>query len=251
MTGLFPLLKKEILEQIRTHRLLIVGAVFLLFGLITPLTLKYLPEIIRLAGEQIPLEIPPPTAVQSLVEYAGTIGQTGILITVLIAMGSIAGELRNGSAVLTLSKPVSRTAFVTSKLIAMSITFLISLIVASLFCYGYTIWLIGPGDALSFIGLNLLLSVFLVFCLAVTLLFSSLFKSSLAAGGVAIAVLIGQAGLSAIPYVGDYFPARLLSWGTGMLNGSTDTYWWTLGITVVLVILCVYLAQRILKTREL
>jgi ABC-2 type transport system permease protein len=250
MTGLIPLFKKEIKEQYRTHRLLIVGGVFLFFGLTTPLTLKYLPEIIRLAGEQIPLEIPPPTAAQSLAEYASTIGQLGILIAVLIAMGSVAGELRLGTAIITLSKPVSRAAFIISKLMAMSITFLVSLVIASLFCFGYTVWLIGPADTGAFIGLNLLLALFLVFCLAVTLLFSSLFRNSLAAGGVAIAVLIGQAAFSAIPRIGDYFPTRLLSWGTGMLNGNTDTYWWALGITVIAVVLCLYLAQRILNTKE-
>ena len=250
MTGLIPLFKKEIKEQYRTHRLLIVGGVFLFFGLTTPLTLKYLPEIIRLAGEQIPLEIPPPTAAQSLAEYASTIGQLGILIAVLIAMGSVAGELRLGTAIITLSKPVSRAAFIISKLMAMSITFLVSLVIASLFCFGYTVWLIGPADTGAFIGLNLLLALFLVFCLAVTLLFSSLFRNSLAAGGVAIAVLIGQAAFSAIPRIGDYFPARLLSWGTGMLNGNTDTYWWALGITVIVVVLCLYLSQRILNTKE-
>ena len=64
MTGLGALLRKELLEQIRTYRLLIVGGVFVFFGLTTPLMLKYLPQIIKLAGTEIPMEIPPPTAVQ-------------------------------------------------------------------------------------------------------------------------------------------------------------------------------------------
>ena len=191
MTGLTSLLKKELKEQLRTHKLLIVGAIFLFFGLTTPLMLKYLPQIIQLAGEQIPVNIPPPTAVQALGEYAGTIGQLGVLMAVLIAMGSIANELRHGTAVMVLSKPVSRAAYVNAKLMAMSITFLASMIVASLFCFGYTYWLIGKADTLPFVGLNLLLGLFLIFCLAVTVLFSSIFKSAPAAGGLAIAVLIG------------------------------------------------------------
>jgi ABC-2 type transport system permease protein len=85
--GLVPLLKKEIKEQWRTYRLVVVGGIFLIFGISTPLMLKYLPEILELAGEGLTIEMPPPTAAQSLAEYAGTIGQVGALIAVLVAMG--------------------------------------------------------------------------------------------------------------------------------------------------------------------
>jgi ABC-2 type transport system permease protein len=251
MKGLGPLLKKEVKEQLRTHKLVIVGGIFLLFGITTPLMLKYLPQILKLAGEQIAIDIPPPTAVQSLAEYASTIGQMGILVAVLVAMGSIANERRHGTAVMMLSKPVSRAAFVSAKLMAMSLTFLVSLTVASLFCFGYTVWLIADASVWAFVSLNLLLGLFLVFSLAVTLLFSSVFRSSIAAGGLSIAVLITQAGLSAVPLIGNYMPGKLLGWGTSLLTGDGDSYWWALGITVVLVGLCLYLSQRLLKNRDL
>jgi ABC-2 type transport system permease protein len=251
MKGLAPLLKKELREQLRTYRFLIVGGIFLLFGITTPLTLKYLPEILRLAGEDIIIEFPPPTAVQSLAEYASTIGQMGLLVAVLIAMGSIANELRQGTAVMTLSKPVSHAAFVSAKLIAVSLTFLVSLTVASLFCFAYTVWLIEDASIWAFAGLNLLLGLFLVFCLAVTLLFSSFFKSSVAAGGLSVAVLIGQAGLSAVPLIGNYMPGKLLGWGTNLLASRGDSYWWALATTIVAIWLCLYLSQRLLKNRDL
>jgi ABC-2 type transport system permease protein len=250
MTGFIPFLKKELLEQLRTHRLLIVGGVFLFFGLTTPLLLKYLPDIIKLSGQNLTMEIPPPTAAESLTEYAGTISQLGILIAVLVAMGAVANEIRSGAAVITLSKQITRAAFILAKLTAMSATFLVSLIAASFICFGYTGWLIGAGNGLAFFELNLLLAVFLVFCLAVTVLFSCLFRSSLAAGGIAIGVVIILSVLSAVPVIGDYLPGKLLGWGTGLLN-SGPAYWWALGITCAVIILCVYLAQRILKMREL
>jgi ABC-2 type transport system permease protein len=252
MKGFTPLLKKEIREQLRTYRLVIVASVFLLFGISNPLTIKYLPEIIKLAGDQqINIQFPTPTAVQSLASYAGDIGQIGVLVVVLIAMGCIATELRSGTAVLTLSKPVSRTAFVSAKLIAMSLTFLVSMIAASLACFGYTVWLIEGSSVLPFVGLNLLLGLFLVFCLAVTVFFSSLFKNSLAAGGIAITVLTGQGLISAIPIVGKYMPGKLLSWGTNLVSGIGDNYWWSLATTFVAIGLCVYFSQRFLKNRDL
>lgn len=250
MKGFGALFKKEIMEQLRTYRVVVVGGVFLLFGLTTPLLLKYLPEFIKLAGEQMQVTVPPPTAAQSLVEYSGTIGQIGVLVAVLVVMGCVANELQRGTAVITLSKPASKAAFVTAKLAAMSLTFLASLAVASAVCLGYTVWLIGPADARSFFALNLLVAVFLVFCLAVTVLFSSLFRSSLAAGGISIALLVAQAGLSVLPFIGDYMPGKLLGWGNALFGG-TKSYWPAFAITVILTVLCVYLAQRALRNKEM
>jgi len=250
MKGLMPLLKKEITEQLKTYRFLVLVCVFLLFGISTPLMLKYLPELMKIAGEGMEINFPPPTALEALVSYAGNISQIGIFVIVLVAMGGIANELQRGTALMILSKPVSRTAFVTAKLLAMSFTSLSALVLSSLVCFGYTVWLIGGADASDFIGLNLLLGVFIVFSIATTLLFSSMFRSSLAAGGIALGVLIGQAILSALPYIGKYMPGQLLGWGNQILT-SGDAYWWSLLVTVALIALFVYLAQHTLGRKDI
>jgi ABC-2 type transport system permease protein len=246
MKGFAPLLKKEIREQFKLYRLVIVGGIFVFFGISDPIMLKYLPEILKLAGSgNLNIQIPTQT------EYAGNIGQIGVLVAVLVAMGCIANELKSGTAVMTLSKPVSRSAFVSAKLLAMSMTFIVSMILGSLFCFGYTVWLIQGAAVMPFVGLNLLLGLFLVFCLSVTLFFSSLYKSGLAAGGLAISVVIVQAIISSIPVIGNFMPGKLLSWGTDLLTGSGTGNWWALGITVVAIGLCLYFAQRLLKNRDL
>lgn len=253
MKGLVRLLAKELTEQLRTYRLLVVGSIFVFFGITTPLMLKYLPEIIKLAGagDQIPVNIPPPTAVQSLVEYSGNIGQIGALIAVLVAMGSVANEVQRGTAVIVLSKPVTRAAFITAKLSAMSLTFIVSTVVASVFCFGYTVALIEPASVGPFVLANALLALFLIFSLAVTLLFSSLFTSSLAAGGVSMGVIVAQAGLSVVPVIGKYMPGKILGWGNALISGDHTPYWWALGVTLVLTPLCVYFAQLALKKKDI
>jgi ABC-2 type transport system permease protein len=174
-----------------------------------------------------------------------------VLVAVLVAMGSVSNELQRGTGVITLSKPVTRSAFVTAKLAAMSMTFIASMAAASVFCFAYTSLLIGSADAVSFLGLNVLLGLFFVFCLAVTVLFSSMFRSSLAAGGIALGILVAQAGFSVLPLVGDYMPGKLLGWGTNLVIGGREVHWWALAITVVLIVLCVYLAQRVLGKKEM
>ena len=58
----FVALRKELFEQWRSYRLLIVLAVLLVFGLTSPLLAKLTPEIVRLMpeGEEISALIPPP-----------------------------------------------------------------------------------------------------------------------------------------------------------------------------------------------
>jgi ABC-2 type transport system permease protein len=115
----------------------------------------------------------------------------------------------------------------------------------------YTNLLIEEINAIAFFQSNLLLGLFLVFCLAITVLFSCLFRSSLAAGGIAIAVVISQMVMSGVPVIGDYLPGKLLEWGTGIITGIGQSYWWALGITIVLMVLAVYIGQYSLKRREI
>jgi ABC-2 type transport system permease protein len=252
MKGFAPLFKKEIREQFKLYRLVIVGSIFLFFGLSAPISLKYLPDLLKMAGDGgLQIQLPVPTAAMSFSSYAGNIGQIGALVAVLVGMGCIANELKSGTAVLTLSKPVSRSAFVVTKLLALSLTFMVSLTIASLVCLGYTVWLIQDAAILPYLGLNVMLGLFLVFCLSVTVFFSSLFKSSLEAGGTALGVIILQAIISAIPVIGKYMPGKLLDWGNNLLIGSDLSYWWALGITVAAIGASMYFAQHLLKKRDL
>ncbi len=251
MTGIGALLRKEFKEQYRTHRILIVGAVFAIFGLAAPLLIKFLPELIKLSGEAMPAQLPVPTATESFTNFASFMIQLGMVVAVMVGMGAVSNELRHGTAVITLSKPVSTAAFVTAKLISVSSTFVLALSLASALCYIYTTQLIEHSEAATFLQFNLLLALHLVFSLAVTLFFSCLFKSSLAAGGMAIAVIIGQSMMSGMPFIGNYLPGKLLGWGTNLLAGATQTYWPTVGVTVGLIVLAVFLGQRALKTKEI
>lgn len=251
MSGFGALLKKEFKEQLRTHRLLIVSAVFAVFGLATPLLLKYLPELLQLAGEDIQLEIPPATAAAVFGEYANTLSQVGVLLAVLLAMGAVAHERERGVAAMILSKPVGSMAYLAAKLVATSATFIAALAIGAGACYLYTVLLIEQTAASGFVAMNLLLVLFFVFCLAVTLLCSSQFRSSLAAGGVALGVLVGQALLTQIPVVGEYLPGTLISWGTGLLSGPYPTAWPAVATSVVGIGACLLLARRALWRQEL
>jgi len=78
-----------------------------------------------------------------------------------------------------------------------------------------------------------------------------MFKSSLAAGGISIGIIICLALISTLPVIGNYLPGKLLTWGNNLLSGSGDSYWWALIVTVGIMGLCLYLAQYVLKKKEI
>lgn len=253
MSGFWVLLRKEFREQFKTSKVVIVAAVFLFFGLGTPLLTKYTPELIKAVGTGgITIEMPTPTSGDSLTEYTSTMSQFGVLMAVLVAMGAIAKEVETGTAAMVLSKPVGRLAFILAKLKAEGFTFLVALILGGLACWGYTVILFGDANALGFLYQNLLLGLFFALCLGVTLFFSSLMKSQLAAGGLALAFIIFLSAISGLPWVGRYLPGALIDWGNRLvLKTPGEAEWGAVAVAVLLVGLSVCLTWLSLRKKEL
>ncbi len=253
MSGFWVFLRKELKEQFKTSKVIIVAAVFLFFGLGTPILTKYTPELIKAAGTGgITIEMPIPTSADSLIGYTSNMVQFGVLIAVLVAMGAIAKEIETGTAAIVLSKPVGRLAFILAKLKAESFTFLVALVLGGLACWGYTFILFGDANALGFLYQNLLFGLFIVFCLGVTLYFSSLMKNQLAAGGLALALIIFLSAISNLPWIGRYLPGQLINWGNRLVLKAPGSSGWPAVISVALITgLSVYLTWASLKKKEL
>ena len=151
-------LRKELMEQWRTYRLLVVVAVLLLFGgFIAPLTAKYTPELIEVlapGGSDIAQLIPEPTASVAVQEYIESISQFGALVVLLVTMGAVAGEKAKGTAALVLVKPLPRGAFLGAKFVALGVTIAFGLLIAAVACYYYTLVLIESMDISSWLALN-------------------------------------------------------------------------------------------------
>ena len=113
MTGFRVLLGKELLEQWRTLRLPVIAAVFVLIGLGSPLLARFTPELVEaLGGAQFQIILPPPTTADAVDQLIKNVSQFGILVAVLLAMGSVATEKERGTAGLILTKPAGRGALV-------------------------------------------------------------------------------------------------------------------------------------------
>ena len=246
--------RKELLQQARTKRLLIVVAVFVLFGLTSPLLAKFTPELLSSipGAEQFADLIPEPSVADALAQYIKNLTQFGFILAVLLGMGAVAGEKERGTAALILSKPLPRWAFLLSKFVAQVAVYVLALGIAALGAYYYTFILFGPVDIGSFALLNLLLLLWLLTFVAVTLLGSVLGKSTSAAAGIGLggAVLLLLAG--SLPQVGPLAPGGLVTWAS-QLGAGVDPVTANGGaaaMALVIVLLSLICALAAFETQE-
>lgn len=227
-------LRKEWMEQRRTHRLLISVVVLVFFGLLSPLTARYTPDLIKLLpnGAAMAQLIPPPTIKDAFGQYLKNVSQFGIVLALLLTMGAVAGEKERGTAAMMLVKPLPRGAFLGAKFLAIGGTFSMGLTAAAVAGYYYTTLLFEAPDPLRWVALNGLVFGYLMVPVAVTLFFSVLAKSQAAAGGMAFGTLALLAVLGAIPDLGAYLPGQLLGWAGAVMTGAAPAHWPALGVSL-------------------
>lgn len=116
MNGYWAFVKKEFLEYARTYKLLILGLVFLLFGLMNPLTAKFTPDLLGvLAPEGLQITLPEPTALDAWAQFFKNVSQIGLIVLVVLFSGMLATEFAKGTLVQMLTKGLSRSAVLLAK----------------------------------------------------------------------------------------------------------------------------------------
>ena len=125
-------------------------------------------------------------------------------------MGAIASERASGTAAMTLSKPVTRLAFVAVKFLGIVFSIYLALAVASGIMFVATAILIDTWSAWRFFLFMGVIGVYLVFNGSVAFFWSGMFSRQLLAGGLAILIFFVLSALSGIPKTGDYWPIQLI-----------------------------------------
>ncbi|HEY5629750.1 MAG TPA: ABC transporter permease subunit [Candidatus Limnocylindrales bacterium] len=209
--GFSVLFAKELREAWRTRRLPLVAILFVLVGLVSPLTAKFLPDILKAAlGDQmkgIPMPIADATA--GLEQLQKNLGQLGALAAIALAMGSVSGELDRGTAALVLAQPVGRPAFLAAKLAAIGVVLAIATALSVIVAWVYTAILFEPLPVGGWVALAALDWLALFAWAALTLWASAATGSTTAAAGLGFVGLIVLSLAAVIPLVDQWLPSGL------------------------------------------
>jgi ABC-2 type transport system permease protein len=253
MTGFGVLLRKEIREQVRTLRLLVVVIVFAMLGIGSPVLARYTPELVKaLAGSQFKLEVPPPTIADAVAQLLKNLGQVGILAAVLLSMGSVATEKERGTAALLLTKPASRGAFLSAKLAGIAFTLGTGVVAAGIGGYIYTALLFSAPSVPGYAAMAGLLFLSLLAYASLTFLGSTLARSPLPAAAFGVGAVVLVAAVGALPRIGPYAPGNLTGPASALaLDRAQDTLAGPLLSTVALIVAAYLLSWLAFRRQEL
>lgn len=213
---------KELKELWKTYKFLILWAVLLLFGMLSPLFAKLTPELFSQIdlGLGAPLQLPDATFLDAYVQFFKNMTQICLIVLVLVLSGTIPHELKSGTAVLMLSKGLSRSSFILSKYTAALLCWAAGYALSAAVCFGYTQFLF-PEQSPKSLGMALfalwLFGAFLLACVAFGgVLFSQAYAGALLTGGAVVVCYL--AGL--IPGVKRFSPTFLASCNLELISGA-------------------------------
>jgi hypothetical protein len=86
----------EWLRMTRTPRAIALGATYLVFGLLGPVTARYAQEIFNRVESGVQVIMPAPAPKDGIANYIGQVSQTGLIVVVVITAGALAFDARRG-----------------------------------------------------------------------------------------------------------------------------------------------------------
>lgn len=182
MRQLVTFTKKEFVELKRTNKLLVLGIVFLLFGIMNPAIAKLTPWLMETMANELEssglfVKEVVVTALDSWMQFFKNIPMA-VIVFVLMFSGILTNEYQKGTLINMVTKGLSRWKIIVSKLIVM----LAAWSIGYWMCFGVT-YVYNEYYWDNSIAKNLLPSVFVIYILGIwfttmIILFSSIFRTN-------------------------------------------------------------------------
>ncbi|BDO41661.1 ABC transporter permease subunit [Cellulomonas sp. NTE-D12] len=253
MTGFSVFARKEASEILRTWRLWVLPGILAFFALTGPPLARYTPQIVQaVAGNQLAgFTVPEPTYLDSYAQWAKNLTQIALLALVIIYGGLVSAESRSGTAVLVLTKPVSRSAFVLGKALVNAGFVAVLLVGGTLMTWGLTAAFFGTAPGSGLWGSALVWLVLAVQFIALMTLLSVLIGSAAGAAGAGLGVYVLLSIASIWKPLARYSPAGLPTQATALAAGTEASALWPVVTSLVLSVLLVAAAALVFRRKEL
>lgn len=244
MSRFSVLLQKEWREQTRSLKFLWIPLVFIILGVLEPLTNYYLPEIMKSVGN-MPKEAeflwPEFTGEEIFMSVLGQYQSIGILVIVLAFMGTISGERKTGTATLLYVRPISYQSYFLSKWLVVN-----GIVLGSMFCGFIAAWyyisiLFNNVSAGQLFGFMAIYGVWIIFVVTVVIACSAAFSTGIAATLSLIVTLVFPLIDSLIGKYWTISPWKLPMYAPYAFEANAElaNMWWSAGVTMILIIILI------------
>lgn len=256
MKALLALTNKEIMEHTRSARLLILGIIFILLGIMNPAIAKLTPWLFELLADSLAesgviVTDVSVSAMDSWVQFFKNI-PIGLIGFVLLESNIFTKEYQSGTLILSLTKGLHRFKVVISKVGVLSLFWSALYWLCFAVTYGYNAYFWDNS-----VAQNLMLSaicwwLFGIWIISLITLFSTIGNSNtnvlvMTGGVVFLSYLVGM-----IPKINKFLPT-LLTDGNSLIYGAAEvkSYVASVFITVIVSIVCFAVSVPIFNKKQL
>ena len=228
-------LKKEIMEQLRSGKLLFLSILFVLFGIMNPAVAKLTPWLLEtladsLAQSGMTITTAEVSAMDSWVQFFKNIPMA-LIAFVLMESSTFTKEYQSGTLLLSLTKGLARYKVIIAKTLVLTVLWTLGYWLCFGITYGYNAYFWNNSVAQNLMYSVICWWVFGLWVVSLVILFSTL-------AGENTGVLVGTGGvvlasslLSFFPKLQKFLPT-LLTDGNSLIYGAAEARKYTPALLV-------------------
>ena len=211
----------EWLRLTRTPRAIALAGVYLFFGLLGPVTAKYLQDIVNRVQSGVQIIVATPTPKDGIANYISQAGQTGLVIVVVIAASAFTFDARRGLSTFLRTRASSMWQLIAPRFTVTAVAAVAAYTLGTLAAWYETALLLGQPPAGAMLAGLLCGSAFLIFAVSVAAAAASVARGTLAAVGITLAVLLGLPLLGLAGPLHSWLPSTLLTAPVALLTHAS------------------------------
>lgn len=256
MKSLLAFIKKEITEQLRSGRLMILGILFVLLGIMNPAVAKLTPWLLEvmadsLAESGMTVTNVTVSAMDSWMQFFKNM-PIGMIAFVLLQSSIFTKEYSSGTLVLSLTKGLERFQVVISKTAVLTVLWTLGYWLCFGITYGYNAYFWDNSVAQNLIFSVVCWWLFGVFVISLIILLSTIENSNTGVlVGTGSIVLVSYL-LGLLPKISKYLPTFLAD-GNSLIYGVAEekSYIAAMVITMVASLICFAVSIPIFNKKQL
>ena len=242
----------EWIRLFRTKRWVALLGVYLFFGLIGPLTARYIREILESFGGEVQVVVPDPIAADGIASYVSNAAQIGLLVSVGIAAAALAFDAKPQMGVFLRTRTSHIREIIAPRYTVVTAAVVAAFTLGSIAALYESTVLMGSLPLGGWLLGTMLGCLYLAFAVAVVAAVAGRTQSVLVAAVVSIAVLLLLPVVGIAPNVGEWLPSQLVGAIDSLVRGgSAADYCRTALDTIGRTAATLWLAVRWAAQREL
>ncbi len=242
----------EVLRMVRTHRWTIVVGVYAVFGVLGPVSARYLSEIVGNFAGEVTIVVPDPRPVDGILQFVSNTTQLGLLAVVIVAASALAIDARTEVAAFFRTRVEHGAVLLWPRYVVATATAVLALVAGSVIAWLLTAAMLGQLPARAMVTGTALGALYLAFAVAVVAAAGAIARGVLPTVFAAVAALLLLPVAGVLPAVEPWLPSELLTAVVALLEGEpVSGFLRAVGVTIVVTGLLLAFAARRLQHRDL